>query len=166
MATDPAGILLSIKPKWAELILAGSKTVELRRVTPKRLKPGMAVVLYETGNGIVGEAECERVERWRTALGRYCRYDGSFDEDGWYAAAGLTRFEAERYWRGFQSASACAIWLHGAVRYPRTIPLPIMRGMVSEGRWLDAPRSFHYLTAYQLAAIRREAGMGGPRCSD
>lgn len=41
------GIFLSIKPQYADLILNGEKTVELRRVRPK-LQPGDLVILYAT----------------------------------------------------------------------------------------------------------------------
>lgn len=39
-------ILLSIKPQYAEKIFEGSKTVELRRVFPKRIKQGALVLIY------------------------------------------------------------------------------------------------------------------------
>ncbi len=39
-------IIFSIQPKFAELILNGSKTVELRRVLPKRISIDTFVLLY------------------------------------------------------------------------------------------------------------------------
>lgn len=53
-------ILLSIHKKYADLILNGQKTLEIRKTFPKMWMPGPRVILYETkssGNGeIVGEA--------------------------------------------------------------------------------------------------------------
>jgi predicted transcriptional regulator len=40
-------LLLSIYPRWAEAILVGTKTVEVRRRAP-RLQPGTRLVLYAT----------------------------------------------------------------------------------------------------------------------
>jgi predicted transcriptional regulator len=39
-------VLLSIRPKYADLILSGDKTVELRRIRPKYLQPGSLVLMY------------------------------------------------------------------------------------------------------------------------
>lgn len=41
-------IILSIKPKWAELIYKGVKTIEWRKSAPTVYRPGMRVYLYET----------------------------------------------------------------------------------------------------------------------
>ena len=41
-------ILLSIHPKWAELILSGEKTIEVRKTVPKELCEGERIFLYET----------------------------------------------------------------------------------------------------------------------
>jgi predicted transcriptional regulator len=38
-------VLMSIKPKYADLIFAGTKTIELRRVCPK-ISPGDLVLVY------------------------------------------------------------------------------------------------------------------------
>lgn len=57
-----SGVVLSINPNWAELILSGKKTLELRKSRPKLEYP-YKVYLYETinmnGSGkIVGEFIC------------------------------------------------------------------------------------------------------------
>lgn len=73
-------ILMSIKPKWCELIFGGEKTIEVRKTAPK-LKPPFKVYMYETqgatvtpwvdedghfifkGRGqVVGEFVCDRVD--------------------------------------------------------------------------------------------------------
>jgi predicted transcriptional regulator len=44
---DPIGVLISIRPSFAQLIIDGTKTIELRRRFPE-LTPGTIVVLYVT----------------------------------------------------------------------------------------------------------------------
>lgn len=44
-----ADILMAFKPKWAELILSGDKTVEVRRVMPKNLQADDFVWIYCRG---------------------------------------------------------------------------------------------------------------------
>lgn len=41
----PDSILLSVQPQYAEMIVSGEKTVELRRVRP-RVSPGDVIVMY------------------------------------------------------------------------------------------------------------------------
>ena len=41
-------ILLALRPRFAEAIYSGDKSVELRRVKPKRIRPGTLVAIYET----------------------------------------------------------------------------------------------------------------------
>lgn len=150
--------LFSVRPKWAELILSGQKTVELRRVTPKYLGPGSVIVLYQTGStrrvctGIVGEAEVVRVAG-----------DEAPWPSMWYHKAGFESVsDVYRYWAG--ASSPCAIWLRGARRYAR--PIGLNGGVLlvpDTGIWRASsprpPQSFRYLTDDQLAAIRREAGL-------
>ena len=45
-----ADIVLALKPKWLELILSGKKTVECRRIMPKKLVMGDRVYLYCQGD--------------------------------------------------------------------------------------------------------------------
>ena len=45
-------ILMSIKPKWCELIFSGEKTIEVRKTAPK-LKPPFKVYMYETQGATV-----------------------------------------------------------------------------------------------------------------
>ena len=57
-------VLMSIKPKWCELIFSGEKTVEVRKTAPK-LEPPFKVYVYESigqGEGagaVVGEFVCD-----------------------------------------------------------------------------------------------------------
>lgn len=62
-------VLISIKPKWCELIATGKKTLEIRKSRPK-LKEPFKVYIYCTKNGEILSYE------------RYCGYDmRDFTED-------------------------------------------------------------------------------------
>ena len=53
--TGVPGAVFALKPEWADLILSGTKTVEIRRGRMKRMIDRM--LIYRTGTGlIVGEA--------------------------------------------------------------------------------------------------------------
>ena len=56
-------ILMSIKPKWCELIFSGEKTIEVRKIAPKLKTPYKAYVYETLGNegagAVVGEFVCD-----------------------------------------------------------------------------------------------------------
>lgn len=75
-------VLISIRPKWCELIASGKKTIEVRKTSPKVDKP-FKVYIYETkdknydgigvnwengrefihnGGKVIGEFVCDKVE--------------------------------------------------------------------------------------------------------
>lgn len=58
-ASRPLGLLLSIHPRWVDLILDGRKTVEIRRRPPREAAPGLPVLLYATApvRAVVARAE-------------------------------------------------------------------------------------------------------------
>jgi predicted transcriptional regulator len=55
-------ILLSVRPRFAQSILAGTKTAEVRRKRPD-IKPGTPVIIYATKpvGAVVGTANVERI---------------------------------------------------------------------------------------------------------
>ena len=71
-------VLISIRPKWCELIASGEKTIEVRKTRPKQ-EPPFKCYIYCTkgkpllycrpsqriGNGLViGEFVCDRIIEW------------------------------------------------------------------------------------------------------
>lgn len=79
-------VLISIKPKWCELIASGEKTVEVRKTRPK-LETPFKVYIYETqgrtetpfideeghyifkGRGqVIGEFVCDRIVQFENSL--------------------------------------------------------------------------------------------------
>lgn len=127
---DPGGILLSVKPVYADLILTGFKTVELRRVFPE--VQDAVVYLYASSpvKRVIGRARIQNVDRdhpdeiWR-------RHQHQ---------TGLTRDTFDAYFTGARSAAALVL----------TDP-ERLRGDVSLGRLraLNTPpsQSFRYLRA-------------------
>lgn len=57
-----ADIILSIRPRWAALILGGLKTIEVRRVLPKRLNEGDTIYLCHDSK-LVGHVEVAKIDR-------------------------------------------------------------------------------------------------------
>lgn len=145
MRTERAALLLSIKPWFAELVLVGAKTVELRRVRP-RAELGMPVALYASspqralvGWGVVAE------------IG-----DGS-PEEIWALHGGATGVSHARFKEYFAGARrAVAITVQHPRPLDRPLPLSEMRRSL---RGFSPPQSFRYLDHRELrrleGALRR-----------
>lgn len=89
-------VLISIRPEWVEKILAGEKTLEVRKNRPNMEAPFKVYIYctagnlsYEVNNGmmcnisggklVVGEFECDRVETIKAATEPYGMYDVNDD---------------------------------------------------------------------------------------
>jgi predicted transcriptional regulator len=55
-------IILSVKPKYLKRIYRGTKSIEIRKQIPRKLKPNELVWFYESGTGVI------------TGIGRYQGY--------------------------------------------------------------------------------------------
>lgn len=121
-----ADVLLAIRPRHAEAILAGTKCFEFRRVLPAN--PVRRLVLYASSPvmAVVGE-----VEGWGAVRGSK---DEVWAECG--EAAGITREEFDAYFAGRPGASA--IRLGPATRYAEHRPL-------ADYGLRRPPQSFAYL---------------------
>ncbi len=64
MKTESPLIIMSIKTEYADKILSGEKTMELRRVIPKGLKENDRIIIYSSGidKAIVGEFTVSHIE--------------------------------------------------------------------------------------------------------
>ncbi|MFB9832833.1 ASCH domain-containing protein [Actinoallomurus acaciae] len=93
-------ILLSLKPRFAQAILRGIKTVELRRQRVA-LAPGAAVLIYASSPvmAIIGTARVRNVER-DDPQKIWTRHA---------ASVALTRAEYDAYLRGADSVSAITL---------------------------------------------------------
>jgi predicted transcriptional regulator len=139
MQPDERALLLSLRPRFAELVLAGAKTVELRRVRPN-VPPGAVTLIYASTPtcALVGIAAvlavhvADRERIWQ----RHGRHTG------------ITHVEYDAYFEG--ATDAVAITLTAVRRLPRPVPLPQLR----QGRaWFRPPQSFRYLNPEQTASL-------------
>ena len=80
-------VLISIRPEWCQKIMAGRKTVEVRRTRPK-MNPPFKCYIYKCGNGkVVGEFLCDQIIEDRTY--------GHNEE--FYRAACMSAYDAAAY---------------------------------------------------------------------
>lgn len=57
-------VLISIKPKWCELIAGGKKTIEVRKTKP-RIDTPFKCYIYETTTGkVIGEFMCDEIQNY------------------------------------------------------------------------------------------------------
>lgn len=141
MAVEPAerGVLLSIRPRYLEAIMAETKTVELRR-NRIQASHGTTVLLYSSTpvKAVIGSA-------------RIAAIDEATPERLWAKvgpSAGVTRTEFDDYFDG--AKIAYGLHLEAVRRLPHPIPLKSLRSL-----GLEPPQSFRYLTGpqqYQLAS--------------
>lgn len=128
-------LVLSIKPKYAQKILAGTKTVELRRTAPG-LEPGAPVLLYSSSpvKAAVGYATLHRVD---------ARSPSSLWADV-ARESGVTRAEYRDYFRG--ADRAYGLQLTEVVKASTVVPLERMRLL-----GVEPPQSWRYI-GFDLAS--------------
>ncbi len=131
--------LMSVRPRWADALLTGNKTVELRRAS---IAPDIShALIYATlpVGAIVGWFEVDCVERasptdiWKR----------------WGRSAAVSRAEFEAYYAG--ASRAVAIVVKSAHALSRPIPLR------EWGHLVRAPQSFVYVEGALAASL----GMSG-----
>ena len=141
-------LLLSVKPKYAAMLLSGKKTVELRRIRP-RVEPGDVVLIYATlpECRIVGYCHVTKVLlEVPTAL---------WSEVG--SATGVSRVDFDRYFEGVQTAVGIVMERPAAIS--ERLSLEELRRLVPGFR---PPQSFRYIGSREkklqqvlLGAVRR-----------
>lgn len=136
MRADGKVLLISIRPRFAELILAGTKTVELRRVRPA-VEEGDRVLLYASSplRELIGSCTVAAVDV------------GSADEV-WTRhgpRTGVTRAEFDNYFDGAARAVGISLREPRRVRRPRT--LTDLRERLPG---FSPPQSFGYLGADEV----------------
>jgi predicted transcriptional regulator len=131
MSADDRTLFMSLRPRFAELLLDGAKTVELRRVRPA-VDAGALVLLYAASptKALVG-------------MGRIAAIETASADEIWKThgpSTGVTQEEYEDYFAG--AKEAVAISLRDVQRLDEPKPLPELRE-ASEG--FRPPQSFRYL---------------------
>lgn len=139
MQPEERALLLSLRPRFAELLLTGAKTVELRRVRPN-VSSGAVALIYASAPtcallGVAAVVEVHVADRERI----WRRHGGH---------TGITRAEYDAYFEG--TTDAVAIALAAVRRLPRPVLLPELR---RGHEWFRPPQSFRYLSAEQTASL-------------
>lgn len=131
-------VLLSVKPRFADLIVSGTKQVEFRRVWAQEPVHWIAIYSSTPTQLIVGIVEVESVllaspsSLWTLN----CRKGG-----------GLTRAELRSYFSGKRVGYAVML---GRVLRPQTPVDP-----TSVVQRFRAPQSFRYLTPFEVLRLSR-----------
>jgi predicted transcriptional regulator len=123
-------LLMSLRPRFAEAILDGTKTVELRR-TRVSATPGTTIIIYASSPvmSVVGLATLVAVETARpSTLWRRHRHH-----------LGLTHAEFRDYLAGTDTASCLS------VAEPRTLPAPYALAWLRDHADFHPPQSYRYL---------------------
>lgn len=139
MPPKDSSLFLSLRPRFAELLLSGEKSVELRRVRPD-VAPGTSVLLYAAsptmklvGRAKVGEVKVASIAQiWREHGGQ----------------TGISRSEYNRYFEGL--AEAVAIKLVDIHRLDKPRPLQDLRARLAG---FQPPQSYRYLGSAEVAAL-------------
>ena len=126
-------VVLSLKPRFAEAILAGVKTVEVRRTEPKIVVPTRAL-LYAASPVRALLGTCIITSVRSTDLAALWREYGS--------DAALSHEEFLRYFEGVDVGTA--LTLTEPQRFSRRVPLQDMRAKPKSFR---PPQSFAYVDA-------------------
>lgn len=136
MRADGKVLLISIRPRFADLILGGSKTVELRRIRPA-VDEGDRVLLYASSpvRELIGSCTVAGVDV------------GSADEL-WKSHgdhSGVSRSEFDHYFEGAVRAVGISLREPRRVRRPRTLA-ELRRRLPG----FSPPQSFGYLSAEEV----------------
>lgn len=135
-------IVLSLKPRFAEAILAGDKTVELRRTVPKIVVPTLALLYATTPmRALLGTCIVTSVRSADLAV--LWREYGSRSD--------LRYHEFQQYFEGVDSGTALALAQPQA--FGRRIPLQDLR---AKPKGFRPPQSFAYVdtkTGQQLIQL-------------
>jgi len=137
---QPGGraVLLSVKPQYADLIVAGAKQVEFRRVWAQEHVPWIAIYSSSPAQEIVAVVQVKSVvEASASTLWTLNSSKGG----------GLTRSELRRYFSGKPKGYAVML---GRVLQPRA---PIEPTKIVHG--FRAPQSFRYLTDSEVLRLSR-----------
>ena len=128
-----ATLFLSVRPVFANRILSGAKTIELRRVRP-HVTPGNTVLIYSTSPemALLGSAQVAGILH-------------GAPRDVWAKVekdAGVSRAEYDEYFSG--ATTAIGIRLCAVQRLAAPIPLQELR---ERWPWLRPPQSYRYVDA-------------------
>jgi predicted transcriptional regulator len=131
-------MLLSVRPRYAESILAGEKRAEIRRQRPG-IRPGTPVIIYATKplGAVIGTAKIDLV----------CEGTPADLWDRYHQEMGVTQEEFDQYLGGI--STAYLLLLSGASRLISPLTLDDLR----ESTDFQPPRSYRYVNQSALRAL-------------
>jgi predicted transcriptional regulator len=137
--TEPEEAIISIRPKFADAILSGAKTIELRRRIPT-IQTGARLWIYATRpiGAVVGSATIDAIVRGRPDM-------------VWEACGGranVSRLEFNRYFHGAPEAIGISL---AAIQKIRAIGIEKLKG------WRDGfhpPQVMCKITANEAKNLR------------
>ena len=138
MSQQERALLLSVRPRFAESIMDGSKVAEIRRQCPN-IAAGTPVIIYATlpvaavvGSARLGEVHCGRPdEMW----------------SDYQDFMGVTRAEFDQYLAGAEAAHV--LMLTDVQRLETPLALSRMREISN----FHPPRSYRYLSRASLSVL-------------
>jgi predicted transcriptional regulator len=139
MRADTA-LLLSLRPRFANALVGGEKTVELRRTRPASATPGQLVLLYAASP-----------DRQMVGTATVASIDVASPDEIWLAhreGVAISRLEFDQYFDGASTAVAIVIEEAKALGRPR--PLDELR---RRWRGFRPPQSFRYVEPAEVAGL-------------
>lgn len=151
---EPRPIVLSIKPTYVDRILAGEKTVELRRRFPELSRTGRGALIYSTSPVQTIVAAVRVATVFRLSLPRLWRLHGR--------EAAVSRAEFDRYFAGLDSGSALLL------RDVRLLQNPLHLTELAAEFEFSPPQSYCYwkTSMEELLAHGRVKATAGYKHSD
>lgn len=131
--------LFSIHPMYADLILSGKKTVELRRRFPSKITDCSKLVIYSTSptSAIVGAVNIVGVNR--LPVPELWRHFGD--------AACIAEVAFSNYFAGLTEGVAICL------DRPQTFNQPVDAKVLKDKSGFTAPQSYMYMSNHVLSAI-------------
>lgn len=129
-------LLISVKPEFANKIMEGSKTIELRKSAPKTEK-GDIIVIYST-----------MPEKAVLGIGTVGEIIKSSPEDIWSNYSdrlGIDKIRFDQYYSGHKSAIGIAI--NNIRKFREKVPLSIMKERFPR---FSPPQTFRYMNGDEL----------------
>jgi len=127
-------VLLSIKPTYANLIVDGIKTIELRRKFPENLPAGTKLLVYSTAPEKVVIGDCEIREVLKLTLTELWSCAG--------IEAMISKQDFERYFDGLDEGYGIKLWKYRRYKTPKLLTSYFGKNAV-------APQSYRYLPGAQ-----------------
>ena len=135
----PRNIIISIKPEYAQKIIGGEKTIELRRKFPTKDIIGGIAIIYASSpvQKIIGYAVIEDVKKLSISL-IWSKYNKQ---------ACVTKQFFNAYFKGLEEAFAIKL------SQPIRLIEPIDIKQLEEKHSLSAPQSYRYVPAKILEVV-------------